>query len=224
MLSGANAFDVFPTDVFKEKIVEFPVHAAQHMRGSFTRVNFGWWAYRQDTQPDIYEFGTSRAAAWDCPATVQANMPVFQSNPRTADTLEVMRRWEDVRASSWLTDAQKEMLKDKTQEHILLINEQGQYELLPYTQIPTCSKDIRAFYFTRNGKNYIVCWHTTGSGKLKLGLQPELVTYEKELGVEAIPTEACGDGIIIPVAGRSYLSTTLSKEALLDAFQNASLL
>ena len=224
MLSGANAFDVFPTDVFKEKIVEFPVHAAQHMRGSFTRVNFGWWAYRQDTQPDIYEFGTSRAAAWDCPATVQANMPVFQSNPRTADTLEVMRRWEDVRASSWLTDAQKEMLKDKTQEHILLINEQGQYELLPYAQIPTCSKDIRAFYFTRNGKNYIVCWHTTGSGKLKLGLQPEKVTYEKELGGEKIPTEACGDGIIIPVAGRSYLSTTLSKEALLDAFQNASLL
>ncbi len=224
MLSGANAFDIFPTNVFKEKIVEFPVHAAQHMRGSFTRVNFGWWAYRQDTQPDIYEFGTSRAAAWDCPATIQANLDIALSNPRTDDILEVMRRWEDVRTKNWLTDEQKEMLKDKVQEHILLINEQGQYELVPYTQIKTCSEAVRAFFFERGGKNYIVCWHTTGGGKLKLDLKPEQISYEKELGGEAISFESGCDGITIPVAGRYYLSTTLSKEALLEAFQNAKLL
>ena len=224
MLSGANAFDVFPTNVFKEKIVEFPVHAAQHMRGSFTRVNFGWWAYRQDTQPDIYEFGTSRAAAWDCPATVLTNATVFRTNPRTDDILEVMRRWEDVREKNWLTKEQKEMLKDKVQEHILLINEDGYYELVPYTQIQTCSEEVRAFFFERKGRNYVVFWHTTGCGKLKLELPAEQVCCEKELGREAISFEAVCDGITIPVAGRSYLSTTLSKEALLEAFQNAKLL
>ena len=224
MLSGANAFDVFPTNVFKEKIVEFPVHAAQHMRGSFTRVNFGWWAFRQDTQPDIYEFGTSRAAAWDCPATIQANMRVFQSNPRTDDILEVMRRWEDVRAKNWLTEPQKEILKDKVQEHTLLVNEQGEYELVPYAQIKTCSEAIRAFFFARNGKNYIVFWHTTGSGKVTLSLPADQICCEKALGGEQIPIESCGNSITVSVSGRSYLSTTLSKEVLLAAFENAAII
>ena len=224
MLSGANAFDVFPTNVFKEKIVEFPVHAAQHMRGSFTRVNFGWWAFRQDTQPDIYEFGTSRAAAWVCPATIQANMQVFRSNPRTDDILEVMRRWEDVRANNWLTDAQKEMLKDKTQEHTLLINEAGEYELVPYSRIETCGEEIRAFFFERSSRNYVVCWHTAGCGKLKLALPAETVCYEKELGGETISFDAGCNEITIPVAGKSYLSTTLPKETLLKAFRNAKLM
>lgn len=224
MLSGANAFDVFPTNVFKEKIVEFPVHAAQHMRGSFTRVNFGWWSFRKDTQPDIFEFGTSRAAAWDCPATMQAKGNNFQDNPRTDDILEVMRRWEDVRAKNWLTDAQKEMLKDKVQEHTLLINEDGEYELVPYTQIKSCSEDIRAFFFERKSKNYIVCWHATGCGKLKLALPAEQVCYEKEPGGEAVSFECGMNEITIPVAGKSYLSTVLPKEVFLEIFQNAQLI
>jgi hypothetical protein len=224
MLSGANAFDVFPTNVFKEKIVEFPVHAAQHMRGSFTRVNFGWWSFRKDTQPDIFEFGTSRAAAWDCPATMQAKGNHLQTNPRTDDILEVMRRWEDVRAKNWLTDAQKEMLKDKVQEHTLLINEDGEYELVPYTQIKSCSEDIRAFFFERKSKNYIVCWHATGCGKLKLALPAEQVCYEKEPGGEAVSFECGMNEITIPVAGKSYLSTVLPKEVFLEIFQNAQLI
>lgn len=59
-LSGGNAFDVFPMDVFKAKIAQFPAEEAPRMRQDFTRLNFGWWAYREDTQPDMYEYGTSR--------------------------------------------------------------------------------------------------------------------------------------------------------------------
>ena len=223
MLSGANAFDIFPTNVFKEKIIEFPVHAAKHMRGSFTRVNFGWWAFYNDTQPDIYEFGTSRAAAWDCPGTMWENIERFRSHPRTDDILEVMRRWEDVRAKHWLSAEQKEMLKNTDQEHTLLLTGSGEYELVPYTQIKTCSDELRAFFFQRNGKNYVTCWNTVGSGKFKLPLSAQKVTYEKDPDGEIIPFDACGDNIIISIAGKSYLSTELSKEELLAAFEKAEI-
>lgn len=226
MLSGGNAFDVFPTDVFKEKIAEFPAQEAPHMRNDFTRLNFGWWAYFKDTQPDTYEYGTSRAAAWDCPATMQANIDVFEKNPRTGDTLEVMRRWEDVRAKGWLTDAQKKQLQDLAQEHILLINEQGEYELVPYDRIQGAAggdKNLSAFFFERQGKSYVVFWHTTGSGSLQLSIKADNVILEKELGGEKLPVEVNVDDIIVPVEGRAYLSSTLSKEKLIDAFVNGNL-
>ncbi len=224
MLGGSNGFDTFPTAEFKEKIVEFPLYAAAYTRKSFTLVNFGSWAFRPDTQADIYEFGTSRAAAWDCPAMIQANVTSFQSHPRTADILEVMRRWEDVRAKKWLTAEQKEMLKDKKQEHTLLINEQGDYELVPYTQMQTCGDSVRAFCFQRAGRNYAVCWHTTGSGNLQLALPGHAVTYEQELGGKTISFDSCGSDITIPLAGRSYLSTCLPMETLLTAFENGHLI
>jgi hypothetical protein len=110
-LSGGNAFDVFPANVFKEKIAEFPAEEAPRMRNDFTRLNFGWWGYFQDTQPDMYEYGTSRAAAWDSPVTVISNMDVYKSNPRTADNFEVLRRWEEARKTGFLTEAMKEELK-----------------------------------------------------------------------------------------------------------------
>ena len=69
----------------------------------------------------------------------------------------------------------------------------------------------------------MTCWHTTSCGKVKLSLPADQICYEKELGGEAIPFASCGSSVTIPVAGRSYLSTTLPKETLLTAFQNAEL-
>lgn len=227
MLSGGNAFDIFPTDVFKEKICEYPVKDAAHMQNDFTRVNFGWWAFRDDTQPDTYEFGTSRAAAWDCPATMQENLSVFRSNPRTGDILEVLRRWEDVRAKKWLTEEQKNELKNGTQEHILLINEQGEYELVPYEPVPGAASgnaELSAFFFERCKARYVVCWHKTGNGKLRLPLDAGKIVYEKELGKERIPVEVSDGYVTIPVSGRHYISSTLPKEELLEAIQKAEML
>lgn len=133
MLSGGNAFDVFPTCVFKDKIVEFPAEEAPRMAQDFTRLNFGWWKYRADIQPDMYEFGTSRAAAWDCPVTMMADPEAFAQNPRTEDNFQVLARWEDVRRKKLLTQAQKDALKDCAQEHILLVNEQANTSCCPMT-------------------------------------------------------------------------------------------
>jgi hypothetical protein len=180
MISGGNAFDVYDADVFKEKIAQFPAQAAPRARDSFTCVNFGWWQFwGAPTQADHFEYSTSRAAAWNCPATMISDEKFFDQNPRLYDVLEVLRRWEEVRATNWLTDAQKEELKNLEQEHILLINEEKAFELVPYNQIKDLpSADISAFSFTRNGENYAVYWHHTGSGRLHLPLEDFQVVEE----------------------------------------------
>lgn len=226
MITGGNAFDVFPTAVFKEKIVEFPFEEAAKMKNDFTRLNFGWWAYYEDTQPDIYEFGTSRAAAWDCPVTMQCNLKNFKANPRTEDNFEVLRRWEDVRAKRWLTPEQKEELKNPKQEHILIINENGEYELLEYDKIADTAdgdKNISAFVFERKGKSCAVCWHKTGKGMLTLPVNDTNITYFNEIGGEKIDFETNKESVTIPVAGRRYIVSDLTKEELINAFKNSSL-
>ena len=224
MISGGNAFDVFPSRVFKQKIVEFPFEEAPRMAQDFTRINFGWWQYFQETQPDQYEFGTSRAAAWDCPVTMQENIEIFKSNPRTKDNLEVMRRWEDVRAKGLLTVEMKQQLKDAKQEHILLLNEEEAYELVPYERIVGAAggdESVSAFIFERNAKSYVVCWHTTGSGVLSLPLKVEDVTYEEEIGGKKLEVISQGNSVLITIDDRHYVSSDLPKEKLVDAFINA---
>src|SRR5690606_23596132 len=124
----------------------------------------GYWVPDEKTvgtQPDMLEFVCSRAAAWDCPIGIQANLKNFDSHPRTADNFEVMRRWEEVRINDWLTPEQKQSLQHLEQEHILLINEKNEFELRPYEQIENVanSRDVRAFIFERNGNHYVVYWH-----------------------------------------------------------------
>ncbi len=174
----------------------------------------------------MFEYGTSRAAAWDCPVTMMENVEAFKSHPRTDDILEVMRRWEDVRAKKWLTEDQKLALRNLDQEHILLINEDKEYELVPYDQIQGVagnSKDILAFIFERNGENYVVYWHSNGSGSLDLALDSKDISLQYELSGDQVPFAVENNGISIPVGGRCYLKSKLSKEKLILAFNDAIL-
>ncbi len=221
-LGGGNAFDVFPANVFKQKIAEFPAEEAPRMRDDFTRLNFGWWGYFKDIQPDMYEYGTSRAAAWDCPVTLISNLDNMASNPRTADNLEVIRRWEEARRTGFLTDDMKEALKNLEQEHILLINEDGEFELVPYNAIAVGDSSISAFVFERKEKCYAVLWHKTGEGKLCLPLSAEGLCYESDLGRADLTVTKTENGVLLDAAGRRYLSGDFSKEALAAAFAKAT--
>ena len=187
-LSAANAFDVFQPEVFEAMIVRWPQYEAPIIAADFSRPDFGWWGVylpgeelkiRDDplvktigTQPDMWEFGTSRAAAWDAPVSVQVVLEKAARHPRMDDLLEVMRRWEDVRARKGLTAEQKAALKSRTQHHHLYLNEAGEYELLPIEVLPTPAgaKDARAFLFERNGRCVLAVWHMTGEGTLRLAL------------------------------------------------------
>ena len=226
MLSGGNAFDVFKPSVFKAKIIEFPFEEAPRMAQDFTRLNFGWWNYFEETQPDQYEFGTSRAAAWDCPITMQAQREAFVSNPRTKDNLEVMRRWEDVRAEGLLTAEMKEQLKDASQEHIMLIDEEGKYELAAYDRIEGTaggSDKVTAYVFTRKSKHYVVCWHNEGEGYLTLPVSADQITYEEEIGGAKAECLDLGNTVKLAIAGRRYISTDLDRETIVKALQDAVL-
>lgn len=223
-LSGGNAFDVFPPEVFKEKIDQFPAEEAPRMRQDFTRLNFGWWGYwAPGTQPDMLEYGTSHAAAWDCPVTITTTLEKYRAHPRTPDNLEVMRRWEDVRATGWLSEEQKQMLRQPGKEHILLIDERGEYELAPCRQIQTQSP-LRAFIVQRKNAPVVVYWHESGEGELHTALPAQDVELRDELANSPIMLRREGNDCILPAGSRRYLSSSLSEKELVHAFENAYIL
>ena len=209
--SGANAFDVFPPEVFKAKIIEYPYPAAQRLAKDFTRVDFGWWkiyAPTKDsvgTQPDMWEYGTSKAAAFDCPSTMQMLLTHMKANGRMDDLLETVRRWEDVREKGWLTPEQKKMLKDPAREFHLYLNAAGKYELVEWKQLEVAGgrqTRIRAFLFERNGKRVVAYWHVHDRAQLVFTQSLEGVAF-------------------LDAAGVKYWETSLSAEKVRSAFAEA---
>jgi hypothetical protein len=204
------------------------------MRQDFTRINFGWLGYwvpsetTVGTQPDMLEYVTSVAAAWDCPISIHSNLEAFEAHPRTPDNLEVVRRWEEVRAKHWLTEEQKNELKNTEQEHHLLLNEQNQFELVPYEQISGAagnSKEIRAFIFQRKGEYYVVYWHISGNKKLELPIDNNNVKLYENLGQEINLIPSQENQTIIPADSRRYLKVNgVTKEQLIDCFVKAKIL
>ena len=234
ILSGGNAFDVFPPETLKDETRKWPAEEAPRMQEAYTRINFGWLGYvvpnesTIGTQPDMLEFVTSRAAAWDCPVSIHSNLQRFENHQRTADNLEVFRRWEEVRVHNWLTDAQKLMLQDLDQEHILLLNEQNEFELQPYQQIEEVangSNAIRAFVFERDGDAYVVYWHTSGSAQLKLPLNASSVKLYEELSDTETIVSGENGTVIVPVSNRRFLkATNLTVSQLAKAFSEAEII
>jgi hypothetical protein len=233
MLSGGNAFDIFRPEVLKKETRRHPAEEAPRMQEDFTRINFGWLGYwvpsenTVGTQPDMLEFVTSRAAAWDCPVSIHANLTTFDAHPRTADNLEVLRRWEEVRAQNWLTEEQKKILQNLKQEHILLLNEQNNFELVPYEQITEAvggSKEIRAFIFERQNELYVTYWHISDSKKLMLPLNADNVRLYKNPGQGEIPVTGEKNSVTVPLENRLYLkASNVSKELLKEAFAKATI-
>jgi hypothetical protein len=235
MLTGGNAFDIFRPEKLKEETIRHPLKEAPRMRDNFTRLNFGWLGYWPPsaktigTQPDQLEFVTSKAAAWDCPVAIHADPATLAQHPRTADNFEVFRRWEEVRARKWLTDAQKRSLRDAEQEFILLLNEKNDFELVPYERVVNVageSKEVIAFTFEREKALYAVYWHISGDKELELRLNPKDVTLLESLGRE-IPVAAGGPGdrTVVPVGKRRYLRTSKTHlDKLITAFREAKIL
>ena len=222
ILSGANAFDVFPTETFKRMIDRFPVTAAKEMRQDFTRVNFGWWQIFPDTQPDTYEYGMSRAAAWDCPATIMfRNQETLESVPRLLDVMEVIRRWEDVRKKKWLTEEQKLLMRDTTDEYTLIIDKNGEYQLVRYYEIEEAPEEISAFTFEYDNSRYVALWHKDGEDKLTLTLPHSKVKYLSEVFGEELEIAGDEGSVTFNVNSKKYLKTTLSEEKIRAAFKAA---
>ncbi len=230
ILTRGNAFDTFKPEVIKAATRAYPAAEAPRVAKDFTSINFGWIGYLAPstqtigTQPDMLEYITSRAAAWDCPISLNGHLDQFAAHPRTPDNLEVIKRWEDLRAQAWLTRSQKESLKNLDQEHTLLINESGKRELVPYSQIENiggAGRPARGFVFERMGKVYVTYWHTSGEATLDVPLPAKDIRLMKDFGT-TLNIQSAGNGVRLPLAGRLYVECTgLPTRDVVNAFKNA---
>ena len=223
-ISGGNAFDTFTAPVFKRMIDRHPLREAAEARQDFTRVNFGWWSFNNTMQKDIYEYGTSRAFAWDCPVTMYGRLDIIEKHPRAKDIFEMLRRWEYARKNNILTQEEKDILKIPEKEHTLLIGEDGKYELTPYFEVVgACGEnsDITAFVFERKGKAYAVIWHKSGEADIELPITD--IKYERDLGKEVLHTENAGTYTVITVNDAAYISKDISVDEMKEALKAAKI-
>lgn len=232
ILTRGNAFDIFSPEVIKEATKLHPIAEAKLVSKDFTGIDFGWIDYVAPgektigIQPDMLEYITSRAAGWNSIISFIGNLVQLNNHPRTADNLEVIRRWEEVRANDLLTAEQKRELRESDQEHILLINENGNYELVPYLQLTNVaggSREIRAFIFERESTTWVVYWHVSGEMDIMLPVNGKNIKVYEELG-EIIPTEEIGAGVKLEVGNRSYAQFDLSREKVVEIFSRAIIL
>jgi len=232
ILTRGNAFDHFPPEVIKEATRRYPLAEAAHISKDFTALNFGWMSYvapGEETigsQPDMYEYVTSHAAGWDCPVSLVARLDQMDSHPRTLDNLEVLKRWEDVRNTRYLQESMKLSLRDPAKEHILLIDEEGNFELREYRHLTRAggdSPDLRAFIFQRSGTPWVVYWHPSGEGSLVLPLPPNKIELYKE-GWEAVPVQDHEKGCMLPLGARRYIKFDMPAETVRSTMENSSIM
>jgi hypothetical protein len=233
ILTRGNAFDVFKPEVIKAATRAYPAAEVSRAAKDFTSINFGWigyWAPGKEaigTQPDMLEYVTSRAAAWDCPISLVSDLEAMDAHPRTLDNLEVVRRWEEVRARRWLTLEQKISLRNLEQEHTLLMDERGEFVLVPCVQIERVAGGAahgRAFLFEHEDSVWATYWHTSGEGVLQISLSAKQLTLMKELG-RPLTVKTAGRQVKLPLGERRYLKFhNLTRREVIAAFEGATIL
>ena len=233
MLAGANAFDTFPPEIFKQNLRAYPFKQAPITQQDMTRVDFGWWSFKPPcastaekpgtlgTQADLWEYGVSVATAWGCAASIAMNLSSLEMHPRTDDIFKMMRRWAEMRRNGRFREEWRNALKDVSKEHHLLVDAQGEYDLVEYFRILEGeeSRPVRAFAFAKDGAEWVLYWHCTGSGRLFLPVQPEKIELFDEFAGKPVPVAAAPGGSVVPAGPRLYLKTTrLSRAELEQAF------
>jgi hypothetical protein len=225
ILTRGNAFDLFEPEHIREATNHYTITAAKYIAQDFSSINFGWNDYLAPDettigmQPDMYEYICSRGAAWDCPIALMGKLDQLEKHPRTDDNLEVIRNWENVRIKGLLTNEQKEQLKSTSQEHILLKNRQGDYELHSYECIDVKeTQNISAFIFERNNKTMIVYWHTRGSGEIILPIQKNKICLYDPLDTP-VPIQNQGDYLLLPANKRRYIELDMPKHQAMSLFK-----
>ena len=234
ILSRGNAFDIFLPELVKRATRAYAGEEAPRIAKDFTGLNFGWVGYWNPsektigTQPDMLEYVTSRAAGWDSPISFRGELQEFKNHPRTPDNLDVLKRWEDVRVKQWLKPEDKQRLKDWDTEHILLMNEAGQYELQAYEQIAGAAggnPKLRAFVLERRGTPWVVYWHSSGEGRLEIPSAGGRLKLFQELAgrlQEVAPQPGRG---VLPLSGRRYLKCEeVNRAEVVQLFAQARLL
>ena len=215
ILTRGNAFDIFPPERIRTAFRQYTLRGAARNADDFTAVDFGWTGYelpdslRKGSQPDTYEYICSKALAWDSPFSQIADLDNFDRHPRTADNLEVMRRWEEAKRENRFSPEEKQRLKDPDREFVLL------EQLYEYYPLPDRG-NIRGFLLERNGKNCLLYWNMAGEDTLTLDI-PGRIRLQDTSG-RRVRYVRKGNRITLPAGKRMILETELGREALSQAF------
>lgn len=230
ILTRGNAFDLFRPEHLREAMRKYTLPCAARISDDFTAVNFGWTDYLAPDslsigmQPDMYEFVCSKAAGWDCPFSLMGKLDQIDSNPRTEDNMEVIRRWEDAKLSGALDDVMKDCLKNPDAEYFMLGEPGRGMEVLPYCSITGYDeRRVRAFFFERGGKNCILYWSPCETESEPLYFNSEgHRTRLYDTSFKSSGLERRGRYAVLPLGGRMVLETDMDKEQLIKEFRRSA--
>ncbi len=242
MLSGANAFDGPAPDLLKEFLTKWQVRQAPLIAQDMSRCDFGWWSLHKPgeclwwmgapetigTQPDMWEFGEALSVSWGCPPSC-SGLADWREHPNGADVLEVVRRWEDVRARGLLTPAQVEKFRHLRIGHevTLLVGADGGYvfrDIEPLTVGDDAEgRYLRAFVFEEKGKAVVQFWC---ADKFERGLllpadAPSFVWRDEYAGRE-LKAERRPEGLLLRATRRQYLFFDADVAAVRRLFARAT--
>lgn len=211
LLSRGNAFDTFLPERTRESMRKYVLRTARQDADDFSSVNFGWLSFRLPdtrlgkressiannypvkvtigTQPDMYEFVASKAAAWNAPLSMQVSPPAAAKHPRAAEIFATVKRWEEVKLGRHLTEEQREMLKDTEREWFIwpLGFDPAKPELVEWRQLTADSeRPIRAFSYVRGGKAGIAYWSINGAETPEIELPAIEATILRDKGMRFI--------------------------------------
>ena len=109
---------------------------------NFLPAEFGWWGYLTHspsvdaTLPDEIEYGYSKGAGYDTPMGFEVHLRDLEGNGRTDEVLAMARGWEELRLSGKLSAAMREELQTLGQEHTLVQDASGRWNIHRITYGP----------------------------------------------------------------------------------------
>ena len=214
LLSRGNAFDTFPPERTRESMRKYVLRTARQDADDFSSVNFGWLSFRLPdtrlgkressiannnpvevtvgTQPDMYEFVASKAAAWNAPLSMQVSPPLVAKHPRAGDIFAAVKRWEEVKLGRHLTEGQREMLKDSEREWFIwpLGFDPARPELVEWRKLTSDSeRPLRAFGYRRGGKAGIAYWCVNAKETAEVPLPGSVVERHAAGGIRFVEAE-----------------------------------
>ena len=117
-------------------------------------------------------------------------------------------------------------LRDLEQEHTLLVDERGEFALVPCTQVEKVGGEAvpgRAFVFEYKGATWASYWHTSGIGRLTLPVAASRVKLMRAPGTQAA-AQPTGDAATLPLEGKMYLwFDGLGPREVIAAFERATI-
>lgn len=174
---------------------------------------FGIWPKGEHTdglQLDEMEYLMARSLAYDAPISIEASFSQMAKHPLTPGLLEIVRRYEEVRAAGAADAATRERLKAKGKDFILMppTAENTAPEFVEASPAPSVAggRDLRAMVGERQSGAVATLWHGVGRpGRLLIAADPKRVRATDVFG-RAVFVEAVGGRAAVPFgAGRTTI-------------------